>query len=92
MIDLNDPNASTPAFLYPNPSGDYINIVINDPGLNNWDASIYSSSGILMQKTHFAGVLQGHIDFNKKLPVGVYFVKAESIMPQKKYLLSFLVR
>lgn len=92
MIDLSDINAGKGAFLYPNPSNNYINIVFNEPGLKNWDASIYSPDGYLIQKNHFVDVLQGHIDFHKKFPAGVYFIRVESIESPKKYLLSFLVR
>ena len=92
MIELNDDNADNGAFLYPNPCDDYINIVLNDPTLNNWDVSIYSPNGYMLQKNHFVNVSQGHIDFNKKLPAGVYFTRVESSESKKKYLLSFLVR
>ena len=92
MIGLIDQNAGKSAFLYPNPSDNYINIVLNEPGIRNWDASIYSPNGDLIQKNQFVNVQQGHIDFNKKLAAGVYFIKVESIESQKKYVLSFLAR
>ena len=92
MVDIVEGNAANGISIYPNPCNDYINIVFNEPDLKNWDTWIYSSTGSLIQKNHFASVSTAHIHFINNLAAGVYFIKAESNTPQKRYLLSFMVR
>jgi hypothetical protein len=92
MVDIIDDNAGKGIIVYPNPSDDYINIVLDEPDIKNWDAWVYSSNGSLIQKNHIANASAAHINFRNRLPSGVYFIKAESTAPQKRYLISFFVR
>ncbi len=92
-VDIIHDNSDNGISIYPNPSDSYINILFaEEPPNGNWDISIYAASGRLIQKNHFAAESTAHINFKNKLPAGVYFVRAESIETQKKYLQSFLVR
>lgn len=92
MVDITNDNTGNGISLYPNPSDSYINIVFNEPANTHWDICIYSANGGLIQKNHFAAASTVHVNFRNKLPAGVYFVRAENIETQKKYLQSFLVR
>ncbi|MBS1667799.1 MAG: T9SS type A sorting domain-containing protein [Bacteroidetes bacterium] len=83
---------NTAAYVFPNPSDSYINLVLNDPSNTDWETSIYASDGALIQKNHFGRSSLMHISFNNKLAPGTYFLKARSINTNKQQLFSFMVQ
>ena len=90
-VDLSPAN-NTSAYIFPNPSDSYINLVLNDPSNADWETNIYAADGALIQKNHFSSSSLMHISFNNKLAAGTYFLKARAISTNKQQLFSFIVQ
>lgn len=79
-------------YLYPNPSDQYINIVFNQPLVKKWRMDIYSSTGALLQTEFASSNIQTRINFSRKLPAGVYFIRLKDQDEMKTQTLRFSVR
>ncbi|HLK30402.1 MAG TPA: T9SS type A sorting domain-containing protein [Puia sp.] len=89
MVDISDDADLRNAFVYPNPSHDYINVSL---AKDNWDITIYSALGNRIQTNRFNNTSLAHISFYSRLAAGVYFIKAQSITSDNKQILNFVVR
>jgi hypothetical protein len=87
-VDLNNTN-NAQAFVYPNPSKDYINLAIENGA---WDVTIFSAIGNIIQQDHFENTSLPHINFKSQLVSGTYFIRAESFTLKKQYVLKFAVK
>lgn len=76
--------------LYPNPSADFINVVLNNAA--NWQINIYAVNGILLQNDQFANTNAAHIVFKQKPAAGIYFMRILNQQTQKNFIQSFMVR
>jgi len=90
IIDLG--NATATSFsIYPNPPGDFINISL--PGDNqNWDIQIYAADGNLVQRNYYPITNLIHLNFNRKMAAGTYFVRAINPQTNLHYTASFIIR
>jgi type IX secretion system substrate protein len=89
-IDLE--SISEGVFLYPNPSDQWINIMIRRPGSGNWNVEILSAMGNLVQTSRFNNTQLARIVFNKRLSPGSYFARVTDVQGQVNKVLGFVVR
>lgn len=91
MVDMSNTTSGN-IYLYPNPSDQFVNLVFNQPETKNWSVSIFAANGALIQTNIFTNAMSAHINFNRRLTPGAYFIRAMEHHTMKNYTLSFVVR
>ena len=89
-VDLGN-GASGGLYLYPNPSGEFLNVIFNQPG-GNWQVDIMAVSGALVQRNYYLNSNTVHIDFQHPLAAGVYFLRATDQQTRDSRISSFVVK
>ncbi len=76
--------------IFPNPPTDFINLML--PGDNrSWQVDIISADGNLVQRNVFTNVSLAHVNFNRKLASGAYFVRATNALNGENHTGSFVI-
>lgn len=89
IINLNaaGPNGFT---IFPNPPTDFINLTL--PGDNrSWQVDIIAADGNLIQRNIFTNTNLAHVNFNRKLSTGAYFVRATNGLNGESHTGSFVI-
>ena len=79
-------------YLYPNPSGKFINVNFNQTGNKNWQVDILSADGRLVQRGYYANTNTAHIEFSEKMKTGTYFMRVTDKQTQQNYISGFVVQ
>jgi hypothetical protein len=89
MVDLGPKNDAI--FLFPNPSDQFINVLLRQPGGLDWTVEIIAADGRLIQTSRFTNTQSARIYFNQKLPPGTYFAHISGFSI-KSEVMGFVVR
>ncbi len=90
MVDMSQATAGKSWLLYPNPSDKFINIVFDE--FKNWQVTIFSANGSLVQQNRFMNSNTAHIDFNLALARGAYFARVVDEQSKTSRIMPFVVR
>jgi hypothetical protein len=89
MVDMSADNSRS-WYLYPNPSGRFINIAFDE--FKNWQVDILSANGSLVQRNRYSNAGTAHIGFTRTLAAGIYFARVTDEQSQKIRVLGFVVQ
>ena len=90
MVDMS--LKSSGISLFPNPSDQFINVSIHQPGSYRWQVDILSATGGLLQTGQVDNGIPARIDFIRRLSAGVYFARMTDSGSGRHIVLPFLVR
>lgn len=89
-VDLGN-GTSGGLYLYPNPSSEFINVVFNQSG-GNWQVDILGVNGNLIQRNYSLNTTTAHIDFQRSLAAGVYFIRVTNQQTHASRIASFIAK
>lgn len=80
--------------VYPNPADDFVNLAF-DPGTGSgagWRMELLAADGRGIQSGNYLSCNNIHIDFQHRLPAGVYFIQATDLRSGLRYINQFVKR
>jgi hypothetical protein len=86
-VDLNENHQLA---VFPNPARSFINVAFSHTGAE-WQLDIFSASGVLLQSNTFFNAASAHVEFQRKLAAGIYFVRETDLKTMEKHVTSFAV-
>ena len=86
-VDLNENGQWA---VFPNPARSFINLGFSHAAAK-WQLDIFTASGVLLQSNTFFNTASAHLEFQRKLAAGIYFVRATDLQTMEKHVSSFAV-
>lgn len=81
-----------PVVVYPNPATDFVQIAFNDPVSGSWQVDILAADGHLLQRNNYSNVNTARMNFSRKFPAGVYFLRATDSRKSRTFVSVFVIR
>jgi hypothetical protein len=78
--------------VFPNPATDFIQLAFGGRVSGNWQVEILAADGHPLQSNMYLDTKSARVNFYRKLPPGVYFVRATDSRTSRRYAGKFVVR
>lgn len=78
--------------LYPNPAKGAASLVFSNTKRGNWEVTIHSVSGQLLQRYSFTNALMGNINTNSELQKGLYMVRIINKTTEEKFVRQLIIQ
>jgi hypothetical protein len=90
IIDLGAGDSAGKFSIYPNPpNAEFVNLVFGAAG--TWQVDVLAANGNLVQRNYYHNTAATRLNFQRKLAVGAYFVRATDQLNLKNYVSSFVI-